>query len=123
MRDKVFITKLYDEYVGETMKPSAEYLKIAKKFSDSVEKLAKGLSEEKNDQLNIMYDYMNEMIEKQCKETFVEGYCLGANLTLEALDNSNRNKKRNNKNKYNIDNIVLIYYYNDRLFIRENIIW
>ena len=34
MRDKVFITKLYDEYVGETMKPSAEYLKIAKKFSD-----------------------------------------------------------------------------------------
>lgn len=94
MRDKVFITKLYEEYVGETMKPSAEYLKIAKKFSDSVEKLAKGLSEEKNNQLNIMYDYMNEMIEKQCKETFVEGYCLGANLTLEALDNSNRNKKK-----------------------------
>lgn len=92
MKEKTYITKLYDEYVGETMKPSAEYLKIAKKFSDSVEKLAKTLSEEQMNQLNVMYDYMNEMIEKQCKETFVEGYCLGANLTLESLDNGKKRK-------------------------------
>lgn len=90
MKEKVYISKLYDEYVGQNMKPSAKYLRLAKKFSESLERLSSGLSDEKTKQLNEMYEYMNEMLEIQCKETFVEGYCLGANLTLEALE---KNKK------------------------------
>lgn len=86
MKEKVFISKLYDEYICQNMKPSDDYLKVAKKFSDSIEKLANGLSEEKAKELNKMYEYMNEMLEKQSRETFIEGYCLGMNLTIEALD-------------------------------------
>lgn len=86
MKEKVYISKLYDEYASQNIEPSDKYLKLAKKFSESLEKLSAGLSEEKANQLNEMYELMNEMLEIQCREAFTEGYCLGTNLTLEAIE-------------------------------------
>ena len=88
--EKEYIIKLYKEYMEQNIVPTQEYLKIAKKFSNAVENFSKKLNDEQNEELNKVYEYMNDMINEQCKQVFSEAYCLGVNLTTEALINKKK---------------------------------
>ena len=90
--EKENIKKLYKNYVEQNMIPTPEYLKSAKKFSKEIENFSKMLDDKQNEKLNLICEYMNDMVNEQCIQVFSEAYCLGVNLTTEALINKQKNR-------------------------------
>jgi len=86
MENKETILKLYKELVEMNVKPTEEYYRKLREYSDYKEKFIKlvGREEELDILLNLLLDTEDDL--KQ--QMFIEGYSLGTKLTAEALYNN-----------------------------------
>ena len=84
MEEKKAILYLYEKY-SEDFKKTENAMHASKELFENIEKFNTHLDKDLKKEFEKIQELFFELVEEESKESFCDGYCLGVNLTIEAL--------------------------------------
>lgn len=110
------LLKMYHDYIGQTFKSNELYDKVLGKIVEIEEKLGQTLTDEEKDLLDKWEAYRNEMENLTAEQSFIYGYCLDKEMSLEKQKIKRKLKDEQNSS----DNFFYNYIDSIMQFIEDN---